>query len=87
MDDHNSALKTPSGAYRALCEGGRSAAAGPFAAPASSRVTRQVSKPPIPTSGIDIDQVTQQLEGEGVEKFNQGFDKLMNALRAQSSQP
>lgn len=30
--------------------------------------------------GINIDQVTQQLEDEGVEKFNQAFDKLINAL-------
>lgn len=30
--------------------------------------------------GINIDKVTQQLEDEGVEKFNHAFDKLMNAL-------
>ena len=36
----------------------------------------------LPTLGIDIDQVTQQLEDEGVEKFNQPFDKLMAALAA-----
>ena len=34
----------------------------------------------LPELGINIDQVTQQLEDEGVEKFNQAFDKLMNAL-------
>jgi transaldolase len=30
--------------------------------------------------GIDIDKVTQQLEDEGVEKFNKPFDNLMNTL-------
>jgi transaldolase len=34
----------------------------------------------LPELGIDIDRVTQMLEDEGVEKFNQSFDKLMNAL-------
>ncbi len=34
----------------------------------------------LPELGLKIDQVTQQLEDEGVEKFNQSFDKLMNAL-------
>jgi transaldolase len=34
----------------------------------------------LPELGINIDQVTQQLEDEGVDKFNQSFDKLMNAL-------
>ncbi len=31
----------------------------------------------LPTLGIGIDQVTQQLESEGVTKFKQPFDKLM----------
>ena len=30
--------------------------------------------------GIDIDQVTQQLEEEGVEKFNKPYDSLMETL-------
>jgi len=30
--------------------------------------------------GIDIDQVTQQLEEEGVEKFNKPYDSLMKTL-------
>jgi transaldolase len=34
------------------------------------------------TLGIDLDQVTQQLEDEGVEKFNRPFDELMAALTA-----
>ncbi len=34
----------------------------------------------LPDLGIDIDEVTQQLEDEGVEKFSQAFDKLMEAL-------
>lgn len=34
----------------------------------------------LPELGISIDQVTQQLEDEGVAKFNQPFDKLMETL-------
>lgn len=34
----------------------------------------------LPELGINLDQVTQQLEDEGVEKFNNAFDKLMQAL-------
>ena len=34
----------------------------------------------LPDLGISIDEVTQQLEDEGVEKFSQSFDKLMEAL-------
>ena len=34
----------------------------------------------LPELGINIDKVTQQLEDEGVKKFNQPFDKLMEAL-------
>ena len=33
---------------------------------------------------IDIDMVTQQLEDEGVEKFNKPFDKLMETLKEKS---
>ncbi len=36
----------------------------------------------LPELGIDIDQVTQQLEDEGIEKFNKPFDKLMRTLKA-----
>ncbi|HZL08598.1 MAG TPA: transaldolase [Prolixibacteraceae bacterium] len=39
----------------------------------------------LPALGIDIDQVTQQLEDEGVRKFNDPFDKLMEALSQKSS--
>lgn len=35
--------------------------------------------------GIDIDQATQQLEDEGVEKFNKPFEKLLNAIEEQKS--
>ena len=35
--------------------------------------------------GIDLDALTQQLEDEGVTKFNQPFDKLMAALVERSS--
>ncbi len=37
----------------------------------------------LPDLGIDIAQVTQQLEEEGVEKFNKPYDKLMAALQDQ----
>jgi transaldolase len=40
----------------------------------------------LPLLGINIDQVTQQLEDEGVEKFNQPFDELMETLAKTSSQ-
>ena len=35
--------------------------------------------------GISIDKVTQQLEDEGIKKFNEPFDKLMDALAKKSS--
>jgi transaldolase len=35
----------------------------------------------LPELGIDLDQVTQQLEDEGVEKFNRSLDELMETLR------
>jgi transaldolase len=42
----------------------------------------------LPDLGISIDEVTQQLEDEGVEKFGRSFDKLMEALgRAVQSEP
>jgi len=34
----------------------------------------------LPELGISIDKVTQQLEDEGVKKFDEPFDKLMAAL-------
>ena len=36
----------------------------------------------LPQLGMDIDTLTQQLEDEGVEKFNKPFDKLMDTLGA-----
>lgn len=38
----------------------------------------------LPEPGISIDNVTRQLEGEGVEKFNKPFDKLMETLAQRS---
>ena len=38
----------------------------------------------LPELGIRIDEVTRQLEDEGVEKFDQPFDKLMQALAQKS---
>ena len=35
----------------------------------------------LPELGINIDKITQQLEREGVEKFNKSFDELMDALK------
>jgi transaldolase len=40
----------------------------------------------LPELGISIDNVTQQLEDEGVEKFNKPFDKLMETLSQRSAQ-
>lgn len=34
----------------------------------------------LPALGIDLDQLTQQLEDEGVKKFNKPFDALLAAL-------
>jgi len=39
----------------------------------------------LPNADIKIDEVTQKLEDEGVEKFNQPFDKLMETLKQRSS--
>ena len=39
----------------------------------------------LPKLGIDLDQVTQQLENEGISKFNEPFDKLMGALANKSA--
>jgi transaldolase len=39
----------------------------------------------IETAGIDIDAVTQQLEEEGIDKFNKPFQKLLEAIEAQKS--
>jgi transaldolase len=39
----------------------------------------------LPELGISIDRVTQQLEDEGVKKFDEPFDKLMEALTKKSS--
>ena len=41
----------------------------------------------LPELGINIDTTTQQLEDEGVEKFNQPFDKLMETLAKKSPRP
>ena len=34
----------------------------------------------LPELNIDIDAVTQQLEDEGVNKFNKQFDKIMTII-------
>ena len=36
--------------------------------------------------GISIDKITQQLEDEGVKKFDEPFDKLMAALTKKASE-
>jgi len=40
----------------------------------------------LPELGVSIDEVTGQLEDEGVEKFNEPFDKLMETLTKKSSE-
>jgi transaldolase len=40
----------------------------------------------LPEVQIDIDQVTQQLEEEGVDKFNRPYDSLMNTLARKRSE-
>lgn len=40
----------------------------------------------LPKIGIDINKITQQLEDEGVSKFNEPFDKLMKAIEIKSSE-
>jgi transaldolase/transaldolase/glucose-6-phosphate isomerase len=37
------------------------------------------------TAGIDIDKITQQLEDEGIEKFNAPFEKLLKAIEDQKA--
>ncbi|MGO9953103.1 MAG: transaldolase family protein [Dissulfurispiraceae bacterium] len=39
----------------------------------------------LPELGISIDKVTQQLEDEGVNKFDVPFDKLMETLTQKAS--
>ncbi len=41
----------------------------------------------LPELGIDLDKVTRQLEDEGVQKFNNPFDKLMETLAQRSPRP
>ncbi|GAC1304064.1 MAG: hypothetical protein NVSMB24_10990 [Mucilaginibacter sp.] len=36
-------------------------------------------------AGIDIDKITQQLEDEGIEKFNAPFEKLLKAIEDQKA--
>ena len=40
----------------------------------------------LPAVGIDLDQATQQLEDEGVQKFVKPFDTLMSALKAKRTE-
>jgi len=37
----------------------------------------------IKAAGIDIDQITQQLEDEGIDKFNKPFEKLLKSIEDQ----
>lgn len=36
--------------------------------------------------GIDIDEITQKLEDEGIEKFNKAFDKLLESIENQKQE-
>ncbi len=38
----------------------------------------------LPELGVELDKMTQQLEDEGIKKFNKPFDKLMEALAIKS---
>ena len=40
----------------------------------------------LPELGVNIDKVTEQLEDEGVKKFDEPFDKLMQTLTKKSSE-
>jgi transaldolase len=35
------------------------------------------------TAGINLDTITQRLEKEGIDKFNQPYDQLLNAIENQ----
>ncbi|WP_426667345.1 transaldolase [Mucilaginibacter sp. McL0603] len=37
------------------------------------------------SAGIDIDKITQQLENEGIDKFNKPFEKLLQAIEDQKN--
>jgi len=39
----------------------------------------------LPELGVDIDEITQQLEFEGIKKFTEPFDKLLSAIDNQHS--
>jgi transaldolase len=39
----------------------------------------------IKAAGIDIDQITQQLEDEGIDKFNKPFEKLLQSIEDQKN--
>lgn len=39
----------------------------------------------IKAAGIDIDKITQQLEDEGIDKFNKPFEKLLQAIEDQKT--
>ena len=41
----------------------------------------------LPEVDLDIDQLTQQLEKEGVDKFNKPYDQLLETLAKKRSQP
>jgi transaldolase/transaldolase/glucose-6-phosphate isomerase len=36
-------------------------------------------------AGIDIDEITQKLEDEGIDKFNKPFEKLLKAIEDQKT--
>ncbi|MFA4903723.1 MAG: transaldolase [Desulfobaccales bacterium] len=53
----------------------------------ASRLTEEVPRSAsflqrLPELGLDLNQATQQLEDEGVDKFNKPFDSLMKTLEA-----
>jgi transaldolase len=36
-------------------------------------------------NGINIDKITQQLEDEGIDKFNKPFEKLLQSIEDQKA--
>ena len=40
----------------------------------------------LPELGICVGDITQQLENEGVDKFNNSFDKLMSTIQLATTQ-
>jgi len=49
----------------------------------TDKATQTLEK--LKSAGIDIDKITQQLEDEGIDKFNKPFEKLLKAIEDQKN--